>query len=83
LQRRLTEHGITFQRLLDEARHELACHYLLHSSRELSETAYPLGYEAANSFFRAFHHWEETSPGQWRLLQKNGQPATQTQAGAA
>jgi AraC-like DNA-binding protein len=83
LQRRLTEHGITFQRLLDEARHELACHYLLHSSRELNETAYLLGYEAANSFFRAFHHWEGTSPGQWRLLQKNGQPATQTQAGAA
>jgi len=83
LQRRLTEHGITFQRLLDEARHELACHYLLHSSRELNEIAYLLGYEDANSFFRAFHHWEGTSPGQWRLLQKNGQPATQTQAGAA
>jgi len=32
LQRRLTEHGITFQRLLEEARRELARHYLLHSS---------------------------------------------------
>ena len=42
LQRRLTEQGITFQRLLDEARHELARHYLLHSSRELNETAYLL-----------------------------------------
>jgi AraC-like DNA-binding protein len=83
LQRRLTEQGITFQRLLDEARHELARHYLLHSSRELNETAYLLGYEDANSFFRAFHHWEGISPGQWRLLQKNGQPAAQTQAGAA
>jgi AraC-like DNA-binding protein len=83
LQRRLTETGITFQRLLDEARRELARHYLLHSSRELNETAYLLGYEDANSFFRAFHQWEGTSPGQWRLLQKNGQPATRTQAGAA
>src|SRR6266576_4410633 len=83
LQRRLTETGITFQRLLDEARRELARHYLLHSSRELNETAYLLGYEDANSFFRAFHQWEGTSPGQWRLLQKNGQLATQTQAGAA
>ncbi len=82
LQRRLTETGITFQRLLDEARRELARHYLLHSSRELNETAYLLGYEDANSFFRAFHQWEGTSPGQWRLLQKNGQPATRTQAGA-
>jgi AraC-like DNA-binding protein len=38
LQRRLTEEGLTFQRLLDDARRELARHYLLHSSRELNET---------------------------------------------
>jgi AraC-like DNA-binding protein len=63
LQRRLTDQGITFQRLLDEARRELARHYLLHSSRELNETAYLLGYEDANSFFRAFQHWEGTTPG--------------------
>jgi len=68
LQRRLTEDGITFQQLTEEARRELARHYLLHSSLELNETAYLLGYEDANSFFRAFHGWEGTSPGQWRTL---------------
>jgi AraC-like DNA-binding protein len=83
LQRRLTEQGITFQSLLEEARRELAHHYLLHSSLELSETAYLLGYEDANSFFRAFHHWEGTSPGQWRVLQKNSQPTTHAQIGTA
>src|SRR6516162_6885642 len=83
LQRRLTEQGITFQHLLEEARRELARHYLLHSSRQLNETAYLLGYQDANSFFRAFHQWEGTSPGQWRLLQKNSNPATQTQVGVA
>jgi AraC-like DNA-binding protein len=66
LQRRLTDCRITFQRLLDEARRELAHHYLAQSSLELNETAYLLGYEDANSFFRAFQHWEGTSPGQWR-----------------
>ena len=66
LQRRLTERDVTVQQLLDEARRELAHHYLLHSSRELNETAYLLGYEDANSFYRAFHHWEGTTPGQWR-----------------
>jgi AraC-like DNA-binding protein len=71
LQRRLTKQRITFQRLLEEARHELACHYLLHSSLELNQTAYLLGYEDANSFFRAFHHWAGISPGQWRQLQRN------------
>jgi len=83
LQRRLTEQGITFQRLLEETRRELARHYLLHASLELNETAYLLGYEDANSFFRAFHHWEGTSPGQWRVLQKNSQPTTQAHVGAA
>lgn len=66
LQRRLTEADVTFQQVLEEARRELARHYLLRSSLELNETAYLLGYETANSFFRAFHHWEGTSPGQWR-----------------
>jgi len=82
LQRRLTENGISFQRLLDEARHELARHYLLHSSRELNETAYLLGYKDANSFYRAFHQWEGTSPGQWRLLRRNSRPTSQAQIGA-
>jgi AraC-like DNA-binding protein len=83
LQRRLTEQRITFQRLLDEARRELARHYLLHSSRELNETAYLLGYEDANSFFRAFHQWEGTTPGRWRLLQKNSRPIRQSRVSAA
>jgi AraC-like DNA-binding protein len=71
LQRRLAEHGATFQSLAEEARRELAHHYLLHSSLELNETAYLLGYEDANSFFRAFHKWEGTSPGQWKSSHAN------------
>ena len=74
LQRRLTEEHATFQHLMEDARRELAQHYLLHSSLELNETAYLLGYEDANSFFRAFHHWEGTSPGEWRAVHtKSGQ----------
>jgi len=63
--------------LLDESRHELARHYLLRSSRELNETAYLLGHEDANSFFRAFQQWEATSREQWRLWQKNLHSSTQ------
>ena len=66
LQRRLTEDGVTFQELVEEARRELARHYLGQSSLELNETAYLLGYKDGNSFFRAFHQWEGTSPGEWR-----------------
>lgn len=66
LQRRLGGEGVTFQQLVAEARRELARHYLQHSRLELNETAYLLGYEDANSFFRAFHQWEGVSPGAWR-----------------
>jgi len=68
LQRRLAREGATFQQLMEDARRELARHYLQHSLLELNETAYLLGYEDANSFFRAFHSWEGTSPGQWRAV---------------
>ncbi|HTR40613.1 MAG TPA: AraC family transcriptional regulator ligand-binding domain-containing protein [Pseudomonadales bacterium] len=67
LQRRLTEAGITFQQLVEDTRRELARHYLKQSTVELNETAYLLGYEDANSFFRAFHGWEGTTPGDWRM----------------
>jgi AraC-like DNA-binding protein len=66
LQRRLAEDGARFEQLLQEARRELARHYLLHSSLELNLTAYLLGYEDAHSFFRAFHDWEGSPPGEWR-----------------
>jgi AraC-like DNA-binding protein len=66
LQRRLAEAGASFQQLVQEARRELARHYLLHSRLELNETAYLLGYEDSHSFFRAFHDWEGSSPGEWR-----------------
>ena len=69
LQRRLAEDGASFQQLIQEARRELARHYLLNSSLELTETAYLLGYEDAHSFFRAFHGWEGSSPGEWRARQ--------------
>jgi AraC-like DNA-binding protein len=66
LQRRLTDEQASFQQLIAEARRELARHYLEHSTLELNQTAYLLGYEDANSFFRAFQQWEGTSPGEWR-----------------
>src|SRR5580704_5875033 len=78
LQRRLTDENATFQHLMEDARRELAQHYLLHSSLELNETAYLLGYEDANSFFRAFHYWEGTSPGEWRAVHTRSGEAPET-----
>ena len=66
LQRRLTDAGLTFQRLLEDTRRELARHYLKQRGVELPEAAFLLGFEDANSFFRAFQAWEGTSPTEWR-----------------
>ncbi len=66
LQRRLADGGITFQLLVEETRRELARHYLSQRAVELNEAAFLLGFEDANSFFRAFQVWEGTSPGEWR-----------------
>lgn len=70
LQRRLQDEGSNFQRVLDEARHQLARHYLNNSVLELNEAAYLLGYEDGNSFVRAFRTWEGVPPARWRELQR-------------
>jgi AraC-like DNA-binding protein len=66
LQRRLQDAGYSFQQVLEEARHQLARHYLTNSQLELGETAYLLGYEDSSSFVRAFRTWEGTPPAHWR-----------------
>jgi len=66
LQRRLTDADITFQQLVEGTRRELAHLYLRQSTVELKGVAFLLGYEDANSFFRAFQGWEGTTPGEWR-----------------
>ena len=70
LQRRLQNEGSSFQRVLDEARHQLARHYLNNSVLELNEAAYLLGYEDGNSFVRAFRTWEGVPPARWREMQR-------------
>lgn len=70
LQRRLQDQGSSFQRVLEDARHQLARHYLNNSVLELNEAAYLLGYEDANSFVRAFRTWEGIPPARWREQQR-------------
>jgi AraC-like DNA-binding protein len=70
IQRRLQDEGSSFQRVLEEARRQLARHYLNNSVLELNEAAYLLGYEDGNSFVRAFRMWEGVPPARWREQQR-------------
>lgn len=62
LHRRLKEENTTYQHVLDELREELARHYLATSDYTTGEIAFLLGYEEANSFYRAFRVWTGQTP---------------------
>ncbi len=66
LHRRLTEHGTSYQQLLDEARFEVARQMLLNSDKDVAEIAGLLDYADARSFIRAFRRWSGTTPARWR-----------------
>jgi AraC-like DNA-binding protein len=74
LQRRLSEAGTSYQRLLDEVRESVACELLGRTELDSGEIAFLLGFEELNSFNRAFSAWKGTTPLRWRqrLLAPSG-----------
>jgi len=66
LQRRLGELGTSYQKLLDEVRRRSARRLLANTDLGSAEVAFLLGFEELNSFTRAFHCWEGTTPSRWR-----------------
>lgn len=68
LQRRLSEAGTSYQRLLDEVRESVACELLRRTELDSGEIAFLLGFEELNSFNRAFSSWKGTTPLRWRQL---------------
>jgi len=65
-QRRLREHGLTYQDLMKAARQDLALHYLKDPDVQLTELAYLLGYSELSAFSRAFRAWAGMSPQRYR-----------------
>ncbi len=62
LYRKLKLEGVTFDRLLEELRHQLAIHYLDGGKVSVSQTAYLLGFSDPAAFSRAFKRWTGRSP---------------------
>jgi AraC-like DNA-binding protein len=66
MQRRLGELGTTYQDVLDDVRRQSALRLLASTDLGMGEVAFLLGFEEVNSFARAFHAWEGTTPAKWR-----------------
>jgi AraC-like DNA-binding protein len=66
LQRRLGEHGTSYQEVLDDVRRHAARRLLGAESIDIAEVAFLVGFEELNSFTRAFRSWEGKTPKQWR-----------------
>lgn len=70
LQRRLSDQGYSFKKLVDITRQNLAAQYLKHSNITATEIAFLLCYSESSAFDRAFKRWFNTSPLEYRKTHK-------------
>lgn len=66
LQRKLADHGFTFQQLLEQTQQHLAEQYLKDERLQLVEIAQLLGYSDQSAFTRAFKRWTGSTPKVFR-----------------
>ncbi len=66
LQRRLTDNGLKFNDLLNQAKFDHAKEKLRNSQTPITEIAESLGYSDAAHFTRAFNRWSGISPSDFR-----------------
>jgi AraC-like DNA-binding protein len=65
--RRLTSEGLTFSRVLNGLRRDLAAQYLADHALSISQIAWLLGYQKVSAFTNAFKHWTGKTPREARL----------------
>lgn len=66
LQRRLELEGITYRKLVNEVRLDIASQTLKRSEIAVTDLAFELGYSDLSHFIRAFRSWTGQSPTQYR-----------------
>jgi len=66
LQRKLQQAGTSYDKLLRDVRHELACYYLRDPELSIKEISYLLGFSEPTNFTRAFKAWSGQAPSACR-----------------
>jgi AraC-like DNA-binding protein len=66
LQRKLAEAELSYQKLVDDTRHELALRYLEDPQKSVIEVTFLLGFSGQSAFSRAFRRWTGVSPTEYR-----------------
>ena len=61
LQRSLSSEGMTFSKVLDETRHQMARDMMHDKRQSIATVAAALAYKNQSAFSRAFHRWEGTT----------------------
>jgi AraC-like DNA-binding protein len=72
LRRKLREENMSFRRLVDELRRDMAIKYLRDTDLTIEDIAYALGFSDAANFRHAFRRWTKASPHQFRNI--SGKP---------
>jgi AraC-like DNA-binding protein len=70
--RRLADEGLTFSRLLNRLRLDLARRYLVHDGLAISRVAWLLGYREVGAFSHAFRRWTGEAPREFARRVRRG-----------
>ncbi len=74
LQRRLSELGLSYQSLVEEARREVALRLVAQGRQSLVEIAFLTGFAEQSSFTRAFKRWSGHTPRVYREREASAVP---------
>lgn len=75
LQRRFSDLGTSFSKLVDHARQVQALTLLERGDTQIQEISAALGYQNASAFNRAFFRWQGMSPKEWCIRVKDADQA--------
>jgi AraC-like DNA-binding protein len=71
LQRKLSEEGTSYKKLLEETQRDLSKFYLHKSEMAICEVSYLIGFSQSSAFHRAFRRWTGLTPKEFRTCKSN------------